>query len=225
MRFAEQKIVPKGRIRRTMSLGSSSRRFPHDEVELGEPPQLGLPPQLGGVAPQQQTVFYATTFSGVGSQPIAWHGIRGKKPPTDRLVKSQSPRPLAAPVVRCTTPRPPPHPVPLLTRTTPSWAPATTKGMRVPLRDVATPGDSLRAILNNPQRQADNDELGFEMPPTSWRALYGRPDLLSPSSDHGTDVPSSAKAKARRLASVINQHPRSRHHAHNAPLSRLATAI
>ena len=122
--------------------------------------------------------------------------------------------------------RPAPDPVPLLVRTTPRWAPATPHaGMRVPLREVATPGDTLRAmVLGVTERSSLVDDAEFELPPTPWRALHSRPDLVSASSEHGNDVPGSNKAKARRLAAMINQLPRSRAHGNNAPLSRLATA-
>lgn len=97
--------------------------------------------------------------------------------------------------------------------------------MRTPLRSVVTPGEGLVAALDaDAAARAAADDESYDEPPPADRLLYSRATLTTASSEHGSDVPSTAKAKARRLAAMIHVMHHSRPHGHNAPLSRLATA-
>ena len=118
-----------------------------------------------------------------------------------------------------------------MVRTTPHWHPVSPRtGMRTGLREVLAPGGPLNAGPSFAAVHAaglDGTEPAFpplERLATPHRLLYGRPDLTSASSEHGRDVPSTTKARARRLAALIGQMHTSRPHGDNAPLSRLATA-
>ena len=162
--------------------------------------------------------------------------IKAWKP---RLVKSSPPRPLA-PLSHWHHPprstRPPPEPVPLLVRTTRHWHPSSPRGQRIELREVATPGDALlsSSLLSSSFGQEESysqslrRELGLEdggpLPLTPWRKLHARPDAQSTSSEYSDVVPTTSKARARRLAAIACYMPTSRAHRHNAALSMLATA-
>lgn len=164
----------------------------------------------------EMTAYYCTPFCGEKDRPLGWHDVRGKTPPGDRLLRSPPPRSRPAPSPRCSAPRPPPEPVPLLARTTSKWAVAldSPRGMRIPLRPVPVTTSYLGSTTDKSVREvgagtAESEEM-LSLPPTPWRKLHARPDLNSPSSEYGKDVPSTPKARARRMAAVIHQLPRVR---------------
>jgi hypothetical protein len=168
------------------------------------------PPNCDQVPAQSQAhdSFYCTPFSGLGQRPVVWHGVRGTPPPpTGRLVKMPPARHASPRSPTCFPERAVPA-LPLLNRTTPRWEPTTPRtGMRIPLREMAPPSSQV-AKDNSMYLPAVDDEG------TPWTRLHARPDA------HET---LSTQARARRLAAMLGQMHRSRHHAHNASLTPMAT--
>ena len=112
-----------------------------------------------------------------------------------------------------------------MVRTNTLFPPASPRGMRIALREVEAPTSlaTIRTSLDSRMAEMLEREASGGLQPTRWLAHHRRPDVTSASSEHGTDTPTSHKARARRLAAIIGQMQISRAHRHNLSCTRLAT--
>lgn len=193
----------------------------HSKLRVGQDVCLSLRRQRNLERFYSKPTYYCTPFSGMKQQPAAWPSIRGLSPRGDRLHRAGHPRTRPPSPPRCTVVRPPASEVSLLARTTPNWSPSSPRGMRIALRPIQSkPADSalslqddaaaavMGASLSSVRRRLESElSDATQLPPTPWRKVHMRSDVYSASSDHGNSVPSTPKARARRLAAIVAQMP------------------